>query len=910
MPGFQSSVRGFLVRVFLPLTVLLTSVIAVPTVAAQGGTVTGTVTDENGAPLSSAQIVLRGTGLGAVTAADGTYRIANVPAASQVLLARMIGRRPDSAVVMVLDGQSATRDFTLLSDPLNLEALVVTGTRTPERAIQSSSAITTINAEEVRERAPRSTADLLSAVPGFYVESSGGEVGGNLFARGLPADGSYRYVALMEDGMPVFDATELSFVNADIFVRVDENIDRVEALRGGSSALFGSNAPGGVVNFISKTGGPTFGGTLGATAGTSGMNRYDFNFNGPLVEEWGFSVGGFYRYDDGVRDPGFPASRGGQIKGNITRQFERGYVRLYAKYLNDRNVFYLPLPIEGTFDGDGSLNDIGFVAGFPDDGTLTSREGVDLRVPLPRNNGDLFLRLDDGQRQNGGSAQLEVGLDLGEDWSLTNRLRYMNVDHQWNALLPFELVDANAWAQSFVTATPGGAGFQLLCTNVRDADGNQVAFGSAACPTANNLLNLGGEWHVEVPMSSLANQFQLTKVLGAGGTRHTLTVGSYFSHYTADNRWFFNDIVTDVKDQPSFIDLRVLDGGGVPIRSVTDNGFRQYLGLFVNGRGGVTIASAFAGDQIQLGDRWRLDLGARYEHNDVESDVENTATFDVNTTDAGTGASFGTGTFRRVDVGFDEWAASVGVNYQLTEQSAVYLRGSRGYKMPILSNYLFATDPTSESFPDQAEQLLQAEGGFKLGSPRLGLSLGAYWLQIEDFPSQDVQVVDGVTQFVTAFVGKARTIGAEAEVVAQPVDYFRINASVTVQDPKYTEFLEGGEDLSGNRIRRIPRLISDLSGTLLYDRFSFRANWNVVGSRFSNNSNSIDLPAFGVINLGASYGLDNGLTFQANALNLLDGHGLTEGNPRVDESLGGLSNIFLARPILPRTFTAGIRYGF
>jgi outer membrane receptor protein involved in Fe transport len=230
--------------------------------------------------------------------------------------------------------------------------------------------------------------------------------------------------------------------------------------------------------------------------------------------------------------------------------------------------------------------------------------------------------------------------------------------------------------------------------------------------------------------------------------------------------------------------------------------------------------------------------------------------------------------------------------------------------MPILSNYLFATDPTSESFPDQAEQLLQAEAGFKLGSRRLGLSLVAYWLQIEDFPSQDVRVVDGVTQFVTAFVGKARTIGAELEAVVQPVDYFRINASLTAQDPKYTEFLEGGDDLSGNRIRRIPRLISDLSGTLSYDRFSLRANWNVVGHRFSNNSNTIDLPMFGVVNLGTSYGLENGLVFQANALNVLDSHGLTEGNPRVDESLGGLASIFLARPILPRTFTAGIRYEF
>ncbi|MGI9039891.1 MAG: TonB-dependent receptor [Gemmatimonadales bacterium] len=910
MPVLLSQSPSFARLRTILLLILLIAAGAVGTASAQGGTITGTVADPSGAPLSSAQIVLVGTGVAAVTGSDGTYRLTNAPAGSHTLLARLIGRRPDSASVTVIEGQTATHDFTLVEDPLTLEALVVTGTRTPERKLESSTAITTLNAEEVRERAPRSTADLLSAVPGFYVESSGGEVGGNLFARGLPADGSYRYVALMEDGMPVFDATELSFVNADIFVRADENLDRIEALRGGNSALFGSNAPGGVINFISKTGGPTFGGTLGATGGTSGMNRYDFNFNGPLMRDWAFSVGGFYRFDNGVRDPGFPSSVGGQLKANVTREFDRGFVRLYTKYLNDRNTFFLPLPIEGVFDADGGLSETEFVAGFPDDGTLASREGVDLRVPLPRNNGDLVLPLDDGQRQRGGSAQLEIGLDLGQDWSINNRLRYMNMDHQWNAMLPFELVDADLWAQGFVGGTPGGAGYRLSCTNVRDAAGAKVAFGSTTCPTANNLLTLGGEWHVEVPMSSLANQLQLTKFVDAGSTRHTFTVGSYFSHYTADNRWFFNDIVTDVKDQPSFVDLEVLDAAGAPVRAVTDNGFRQYLGLFVNGTGNVTIASAFAGDQIEIGDRWRLDVGGRYEHNEVDSDVENTAVFDVNTTDAGTGASFGSGTFRRVNVGFDEWAASVGLNYLLTEQAALYVRGSRGYKMPILSNYLFATDPAAESFPDQAEQLLQAEGGIKFGSQRVGVTLVGYWLQIKDFPSQDVQVVDGVTQFVTAFVGQARTIGAELEAVVQPVDFFRINASITAQDPKYTDFFEGGEDNTGNRIRRIPRFVSDLTGTFMYGGLSLRGNWSYVGDRFSNNSNTIDLPGFGVVNAGARYRLENGLAFQANALNLLDGAGLTEGNPRVDESLGGLSNIFLARPILPRTFTAGVRYDF
>ena len=55
-------------------------------------------------------------------------------------------------------------------------------------------------------------------------------------------------------------------------------------------------------------------------------------------------MGGFYRYDHGVRDPGFPGIRGGQLKANVTRLLDNGYLRFSVKYLDDRNQFILPLP--------------------------------------------------------------------------------------------------------------------------------------------------------------------------------------------------------------------------------------------------------------------------------------------------------------------------------------------------------------------------------------------------------------------------------------------------------------------------------------------------------------------------------------------------------------------------------------
>ncbi len=198
---------------------------------------------------------------------------------------------------------------------------------------------------------------MLRYVPGFTrVESSGGEVNQNYSVRGILG---IEYVNFLEDGLPVYPTMHTSFMNADNLFRFDENVERMEVVRGGASALFGSNTPGAMINLINKTGGDELAGTVRATGGTKGLARFDLNANGPLGDDWRFNVGGFYRYDHGVRDPGFPGTRGGQVKGSITRLLSNGYVRLSAKVIDDRNQFILDLPFTNATDPQ-------FVAGFGD----------------------------------------------------------------------------------------------------------------------------------------------------------------------------------------------------------------------------------------------------------------------------------------------------------------------------------------------------------------------------------------------------------------------------------------------------------------------------------------------------------------------------------------------------------------
>ncbi|HVE81941.1 MAG TPA: TonB-dependent receptor, partial [Myxococcales bacterium] len=307
-----------------------------------GGVVHGQVTASYGDPLWGVKVEVKGTKFVARTNDKGEYTLAGLPPGQHTVTVTADGFTSKSQAVTVTADAPAAASFSLDVDLLHSEEVVVTA-QVPDRKIKSSSAITVLDQQEIQARAPQSTADVMRTVPGFYVESSGGEVGGNLFVRGLPADGSFRYVAIMEDGMPVYDSTELFFVNSDIFVRLDHNIDRMEAVRGGSSALYGSNAPGGVVNFINKTGGETLAGDLKVSTATANLFRYDANINGPIGDNWRFSAGGFYRFDQGVRNPGFPASNGGQLKAVLTRELNgngvTGEARLSFKFLDDRNTF-------------------------------------------------------------------------------------------------------------------------------------------------------------------------------------------------------------------------------------------------------------------------------------------------------------------------------------------------------------------------------------------------------------------------------------------------------------------------------------------------------------------------------------------------------------------------------------------
>ncbi len=885
-----------LLALTLPLTMLVVLLVPGRDAAAQTGIVNGRVVDDRGAGISGAQVFLIRPPVSALTGSQGGYSLTRVPAGTHTLMVRMLGFRPDSASITVQAGGTVTQDFTLARDPLQLQEMVVTGTQSPRQNLAASVAVTTLSAQEVEQAAPRSTTEMLRYVPGFTrVESSGGEVNQNISMRGILG---VEYVMFMEDGMPVFPTMHTFFMNADNLFRFDSNIERMEVVRGGASALFGSNTPGAIINFINKTGSDRFGGTTRLTGGTQEFARYDLNAGGPLGEDWRFNVGGFYRYDHGVRDPGFTGIRGGQLKANLTRQLSNGYVRASVKHINDRNQFILPLPFTNAEDPD-------YVPGFSNYGAMSTPEGLDLQVPTP--NGSLRLPLDNGLRTEATWFTVDAAFDLANDWRIQNTAQVMQNDQEWNALLPFNAQPADEYLASL--GLPAGTTGQFFFTNHFDNLGDPLPF-----DTPNGLVAPGGEWHVEKPISAIHDQIQLRRQFG----RHSFAVGAYLANYTQENRWFFTDILTDVRDNPRFLDLVVTEPAAAP-RPVTSNGFRNFLSNYVNGTGETNVVSGVIGGEIQLTDQLRADLGVRVEYNNYVQSSENTETVDQDGDPATTfnNILFGNNTFRRFTHDITDWAGSLGLNYVVNDNLAVFAAGSRGYKMPALDELLNAQAQAQVDLLDSRE-VQSIEGGVKTQLGRVAFTVNGFFTNLKNIVGQGAELdpVTGGTIWAIRLSPDNRSYGAELEAIVSPTPGLQLQGSATFLQAELGGGVDSLERLRGERLAVVPKHLGNLAATFsppAYSDLQLRADWHWVGARLTESPltrvDDTELPFYNYFNFGASLGIPRaGVRLNVDLLNAFQGKGLEEGNPRL-VAVGG-APIFLARPLLPRRLLVGVTYDF
>jgi catecholate siderophore receptor len=776
---------------------------------------------------------------------------------------------------------TATHAQTISDNTSNdsLDTVVVTGRAGVEEAqkVDLSYAVTTINADSLRRQAPLGVADALKSVPGFWVESSGGEASANIRARGIPQEG-FSAVGMLEDGLPLQHDPGLGYLNADQSFRLDETVERIEVVRGGPASMFASNAPGGAVNFITRRPGKELKGLLKLESSDYGLKRADAWFGGP-IGEWRFGAGGFYRKDDGVRDPGYTANKGGQLRVALGRDFEGGSIDFNVKRIDDNVIFYTGLPLTHGANGD--------ITGVPGidalHGTLSGPETEHVR--LVNMNGPFDLDIGRGTDVKLTQYTANLKYDLPNEWRLQNGLRYRESESARIGLFPNTPIAAAAriaqYKSQFLALVPGAADIQLRYVTAPNA-----VFDPAS-QNGNGLITDGALRQVSVPLDELLDDVRVMRNFTIAGQRHDVAIGAYFARENETFQRYSANSLLEVADNARLLNAVAVDAAGNPIATLTDNGITRYGSEFANGTGESKSYALYASDEWQINEPLRIDLGARFEKVSVQGRVEKTGSVNLR------GASIaddnilsGTGVFDSFDRSFNDTGWTAGANYQFVPTQGVFARYTSTFRLPSVGSYI--TNATAKPVTQKMDFI---EAGYKFARRDMTFYATAFDTKFDSYEFSEL-VFNPVTANFDSRTSytDTKTIGVELEGSYAPVEWFDVRVSGTWQKPKFgdlvTQSLVNGTvvsfDYSDNQLVRIPKISYRVTPgfNFMGDRARVEADFEHYGSRFSDAANSLTLPSYSVLGANASYQLTQQISFFVRGENLTNEVGLTEGNPR------------------------------
>ncbi|HUA25388.1 MAG TPA: TonB-dependent receptor plug domain-containing protein, partial [Steroidobacteraceae bacterium] len=261
----------------------------------------------------------------------------------------------------------------------SLQTVVVTATATAVRKLDASYNIVAASAQQIAMTDPSSTAAIFKLSPGVWPEASGGPTGVNVDVAGFPlGGGDSPYSTVMLEGLPLYGSPFLSFMDNTSLIRMDDTVDRVEIVQGGTSAIFGPGQPGVTENFILKTGSDQQEGDVGATYGSEGSERIDAFESGKITDGWYGSIGGYYWQSNGIRDPQYTAYQEQQLTATLKHDFDNGSVMFWARTLHAHDLWVADFPYSET---NGSVSPY---PGFNQlNSTYNSKQLENFQIPDP-----------------------------------------------------------------------------------------------------------------------------------------------------------------------------------------------------------------------------------------------------------------------------------------------------------------------------------------------------------------------------------------------------------------------------------------------------------------------------------------------------------------------------------------------
>ncbi|WP_296595688.1 TonB-dependent receptor, partial [Phenylobacterium sp.] len=602
---------------------------------------------------------------------------------------------------------------------------------------------------------------------------------------------------------------------------------------------------------------------------------------------------------------------GGQIKANITKTFDNGYVRVYGKYLNDRTPSYQFIPIK--------------VTGTNADPTFTAPANFNLKTDSllsPGNSNILTLDQDNNLTREdirGGQHAVvkSIGLDAQFDvqgWTITEKFRFADIGGSNLTVRPIAVAPAAALA--FAYGGPGGT--------LSFATGPQAgqAIASPAALNGNGLLT--STVLIDTKIKSLdnaTNDIRASRVWDIGGGDLTTTVGFYKSSQDYKSFWSFINALTDVRGDGDSSLIDVKNAAGV---LQSQNGYLAY------GIGGALyhrsydvnygVDAPYASINYHVG---KIAVGGslRYDMGNVDGTLYGAelgggrvgvASVDMN----GDGkisvaetkvATLPLGQPGRVNYDYHYLSYSAGVNYRIAEQLAVfgrYSRGGRASADKILFtpavNYNTGKLVNSDSGYDTVKQ---AELGLKYRVSGVTFNVTAFSARTGE---QNVQVnskADGSIQVENIIRGyKAKGVELEASVRRGP---FSVTGGATYTDAKISKDATH-PDFIGNKPRHQADFIYEVTPQVELKYATVGVNVIGTTSSYAQDTNQLKLPAYTLVNAFVQVRPTENVQVMLNVNNLFDKLALSD----VEQATIPASGVVLGRAYLGRTASATLRYTF
>ena len=273
------------------LVIIITVITSTNLFAQIGGAIRGVVTDENGAKVAGARVVLNltpGVQLTTQTDQSGKFEYEGLRAGSYLIQFKADGFAEFTSEPVQVDRGEAKEIAVQLKVAAISANVVVTATGTAQRADEVAKVVSTLDSEQIEAKHELTLAEALRGTPGVRVQQQGSP--GALTTVRLRGQRNFD-TSLLLDGLRVRDASDINGSALSLITDlVPVALDRVEILRGAGSSIFGTHAIGGVLNVIPAAGSDGFHIDAGFEGGGLGTFRERLQVSGG-GKSFGYELG-------------------------------------------------------------------------------------------------------------------------------------------------------------------------------------------------------------------------------------------------------------------------------------------------------------------------------------------------------------------------------------------------------------------------------------------------------------------------------------------------------------------------------------------------------------------------------------------------------------------------------------------